>query len=282
MVDVLVTGGSGFIGRHLIKRLQLAGKSVLCLSSRDGDIAEYSTWKDLPTARVVIHLAGKTYVPNSWSNSAEFLRVNVIGAEHAIAYCEKTGANLVMASGYLYGIPDQLPITEKLVPRPNNPYALSKYIAEQLGQFYSNYHGLSITILRIFNVYGPGQNKEFLIPKIINQIKSESQIRLNSLTPRRDYVYIDDVIDAIESAIKLKEGFNTINIGSGISYSVKEIVDIIQSVAASDLPIISDGVDRPQEIFDVYADISIANKILNWKPKHSLASGVVNIISEDG
>lgn len=280
MIDVVVTGASGFIGTRLVDRLRKTGAEVLALAGSQGDVADPATWEDIPPARVVVHLAGRSYVPDSWKDSVAFLHTNVVGTEQVLAYCRRTGAAMVMASAYLYGIPDRLPISEQDTPKPNNPYALSKWLAEELCEFASRYHQVSVTALRIFNVYGPGQRSEFLIPSIIEQVRSGDAIRLQDLSPRRDYVYVDDVVDAMMFATQSPSGFNRINIGSGVSYSVADVVAMIQRVAGSDLSVISAGASRPQEIPDVRADISEAKRILGWQPRHTFEDGIRQIILE--
>lgn len=274
MIDAVVTGAGGFIGKKLVEKLQATGAQVLPLTSRDGDVAEAATWAALPPARVLVHLAGRSYVPDSWQDGAGFIRTNVLGTEQALAYCRREGAAMVLASAYVYGIPQRLPIVEEDAPHPNNPYALSKLMAEQLCEFASRYQGVPVTALRIFNVFGAGQRKEFLIPSIIEQVKSSGEIRLLDLTPRRDYIDADDVVEALALAMNTRPGFTRINIGSGISYSVGEIVDIVQSVAGTSLPVVSATTARPQEIPDVQANITRARQLLGWHPQCSFQDGI--------
>lgn len=278
MIDVLVTGAEGFIGRALVARLRAEGPvDVLPLSSRDGDVADAGTWDRLPPARVVIHLAGRSYVPDSWKSGADFLRVNVLGTEHALAYCRRHGAALVLASAYVTGIPTRLPIHEDDPARPSNPYALSKLMAEELCEFASRTGGVSATVLRLFNVYGPGQRREFLIPTIIDQVRQREEVRVLSLAPRRDYVYLADVVEALVRAARPSTGFRRINIGSGVSHSVAEVIATAQAVAGTHLPVVSDAVERPQEIPDTVAGIVRARDLLGWTPRWSLRDGINQI-----
>lgn len=278
MIDVIITGASGFIGSMVVNKLKTAGKNLIALSSKDGSVSDAETWHRLPSANSVIHLAGRSYIPNSWHDSVNFVNTNVIGTEQALTYCRRTGASLVIASAYLYGIPQRLPIHEQDTPHPNNPYALSKWLAEKLCEFSSQYYNVPVTALRIFNVFGPGQKKEFLIPSIIDQVIHGNEIKLQDLTPRRDYVYIDDVADALIKSMNVSDGYNCINIGSGKSYSVSEIVKIIQSVAGTKWPVISTQVKRAQEIPDVTADIGMAKRILDWHPNHTFEDGIKKMI----
>jgi GDP-4-dehydro-6-deoxy-D-mannose reductase len=278
MIDALVTGAGGFIGQALCENLFSQERSFLALTSLDGDVAAPETWKSLPPARVLFHLAGRSFVPDSWLSSPDFVSVNVAGTERALAYCREHGSRLVLASAYVYGIPQRLPIQENDRISPNNPYALTKRMAEQLCEFAAQYQGVAVTALRIFNVFGPGQRTEFLVPGILQQIMAGSEIRLLDLTPRRDYVYLSDVVDAFIKASEVSPGFHAINVGSGYSLSVAEIVAKIQSVAGTRLPVTSDSVERPQEIPDVVADISLAQKVLGWRPQMSFEGGIEEIL----
>lgn len=278
MIEVMVTGAGGFIGRAVVQALHAQGIATYAMRRADGDMLEASTWAKLPTARTVFHLAGRGYVPDSWKHPADYIETNVTGTQRALDYCRAHGAALVHASAYVYGIPGALPIREEDVPHPNNPYALSKLLAEQCAEFAARYSGINVTLLRLFNVYGPGQPDHFLIPQILKHIKAREPIQVLDLTPRRDYVYVSDIAEAFIKARKPgPEACRTINIGSGESYSVQQIIDVAQRVAGTSLPVISAQQTRPQEIPDVVADISRARRLLDWTPRHRLEDGIRNL-----
>jgi GDP-4-dehydro-6-deoxy-D-mannose reductase len=278
MIDAIVTGASGFIGQALCADLRANGWNVLPLTSANGDVAAPGTWTGLPTARAVFHLAGRSFVPDSWTRGPDFVNVNVTGTERALEYCRQHGARLVLASAYVYGIPWRLPIRESDPVSPNNPYALTKRLAEQMCEFAAQYQGVVATALRIFNVFGPGQRAEFLIPKVLRQIQAGQEIRLLDLTPRRDYIYLSDVVDAFIKASEVNAGFHVINVGSGHSVSVAEIVDKIQFAAGTRLPVVSELLTRRQEIPDVVADIAQAYQVLGWQPQLSFEGGIEQIL----
>lgn len=278
MIDVLVSGAAGFIGQALVRRLEQNGHfRLIRLERGDGDVAAAATWADVPAADVVIHLAGRTFVPDSWKDSAAFLHTNILGTEQALAYCRRHGARLILPSTYVYGVPPYLPIDESIPPHPSNPYAQSKWMAEQLCDFASRSYGVSSIILRLFNVFGPGERPDFLIPTIMRQVRDGGEIRVQSLTPLRDYVFLDDVVEAIVQALNGPLGCHRVNIASGQSYSVRQVIEMIQAVAGTDLPIISAAVERPQEIADTRADISLAKQLLNWEPRSSFLEGLRKI-----
>lgn len=278
MIDAIVTGAGGFIGKALCVNLRALGWNFLPLTSANGDVAAASTWRMLPPARVVFHLAGRSFVPDSWLSGPDFVSTNVVGTERALAYCREHGSRLVLASAYVYGIPLSSPVRESDTVTPNNPYALTKLLAEQLCEFAVQYQGVVANALRIFNVFGPGQRAEFLVPKILQQLEIGREIHLFDLTPKRDYVYLSDVIDALVRASELRTGFNAFNIGSGYSLSVGEIVEKIQLVAGTRLPVVTDFAGRKEEIPDVVADITLAQKMLGWRPQLSFEAGIERIL----
>lgn len=274
MTRALVTGGDGFLGRALVRRLRLKGTFVCSLGRSDGDISEAVTFDNLPQVDVVYHLAGKTFVPDSWLHPEEFMRSNVIGTQNVINYCNRHGAKLVYASAYIYGIPERLPIDESHVVQANNPYAMSKYLGEQLCSFGSRYLSIPTTVFRIFNIYGPGQRPEFLIPTIVKQVLSGEKIKVKSLSPRRDYVFVDDLVDAFISAGKSSAVFDLFNIGSGQSYSVAELIAAVQLAAGTSLPVIAEDTPRQHEIADVVADCTRAKEVLGWFPRRGIEDGM--------
>lgn len=281
MFDVLLTGAEGFIGRALQKRLKSEGVEVCPLSRKNGDIADSRYWSTLPKAKAIVHLAASSYVPDSWKMVPAFLEANVIGTQHALEWCKRNNAHMVMASAYVYGIPTHLPILESDNPVPNNPYALSKYLAEQCAMFAAKFSEVDVTILRLFNVFGLGQREEFLIPTLLKQL-SGSEIKVMDLAPRRDYIYLEDVVDAFMLALKNPSGFQCLNIGSGVSHSIAEVVETIQLIAGTELPVRSTMQSRFQEIPDVRANISKAKEVLGWEPVYDLASGIREMLRETG
>jgi len=277
---ILVTGGTGFIGSALVKRLAHSGHEVIALGSRDGDIETIDITEKLQGKQVdhVVHLAGQTYVPDSWTKPAVFYRVNVQGAANVADYCSKSGAALTYVSAYVYGAPTALPIREDSMAAPHNPYAQSKFLGELVCQQFAQSFGLNFTILRPFNIYGIGQSSSFLIPKIIDQVLHAERIELDSLTPKRDYIYIDDLVDAIAVSLGKTPSGSIYNLGSGTSISVEEVVRIVQEAAGTDKPIVSKEIHRENEVMDVVADMSSFSADFAWHPKFGFVDGVAAIV----
>ena len=217
MAKILVTGASGFIGKALVKKFLAQGHDITGLSSTDGDIAEAETLKALAGTRFkhVIHLAGRSYVPDSWENPVIFYRTNVIGTANVLEFCRTFTLPVTFVSAYVYGQPASLPISEDCPVRPNNPYAHSKYMAEKLCKFYADEHNLDITVIRPFNIYGTGQNDLFLVPSVIKQAMYKECIVVRDLHPKRDYLYLDDFIEAVCLMQEEPQGYRIYNIEIG-------------------------------------------------------------------
>lgn len=281
MTRILVTGASGFIGSALCPALRLKNHEVETLQSRDGDIADATTLERIGPVQHVIHLAGRTFVPDSWKEPAAFQKTNVLGTANVLEFCRTRGARLTFVSAYLYGAPERLPVSEDCTPRPNNPYAMSKHLAEQVCEFYTKQYGVAVTVIRPFNIFGPGQKAHFLIPHIVRQVREGRSIQVKDLEPRRDYLYIDDMVDALVRTLGAPSGYNVVNIGSGTSVSVRELIYTIQSVAGTALQVISEGETRHNEITDVYADIGQARLLLRWSPKLSLKQGIKKMMLQE-
>jgi len=281
MAEILVTGANGFVGRALCEALRARGHAVVELSHWDGDIADPKTLDVLGSVEHVFHLAARTFVPDSWQDPFGFQKTNVLGTANVLEYCHKRCARMTFVSAYLYGMPDQLPVSETATPKPNNPYALSKYLAEQVCSFYAGRYQTPVTVIRPFNVFGPGQKLHFLVPHIVSQVRNGQSIRVKDLTPRRDYVYVDDLVEALVSTLSASWGYELLNVGSGGSLGVGELISIVQLVAGTNLPVHQNGEIRRNEIPEVYADIAKARALLHWQPKTTFAQGIEQILKQE-
>lgn len=280
MTEILVTGSSGFIGKSLIGKLYSSGYDVIGIDLSEGDITFENTLIPYLRKNVshVIHLAGKTFVPESWKEPFGFYRINVMGTINVLEFCRRTGASFTFISSYLYGQPDYLPIDEKHPVKSYNPYSNSKLLAEEACRFYEEAFGQKVVILRPFNVFGPDQPSRFLIPEIISMVLDPAILRIEvmDLRPKRDYIFIDDLVDAFIKSINKSSGIY--NIGSGISISPEEIIQLVMKLTGIKKPYTSKGMERQNEIFDLYADNTKAFRELNWKPETSFEKGIETCI----
>ncbi|OGO28989.1 MAG: hypothetical protein A2W33_07285 [Chloroflexi bacterium RBG_16_52_11] len=281
---MLVTGASGFIGRSLTSRLKAQGWDVAQVDSAVGDIASQETLDRFAQQDIahVFHLAGKTFVPDSWDDPQAFCRTNVLGTVNVLEFCRKKRSPVTYVSAYVYGHPDSLPIGEDSTVRPSNPYALTKRLAEETCEFYASAYELPVTTIRPFNVYGIGQAENFLVPAIISQTLDDGEeIIVKDLAPRRDYVYLEDLVTALLTTLDKPSGYRVYNIGSGVSLSVKEVIDVIQDIADTRKKVVCDKAVRTNELMDVVADITKAGNELGWHPEFSFHAGIKSIIRSE-
>ncbi|HNW93435.1 MAG TPA: NAD(P)-dependent oxidoreductase [bacterium] len=276
---VLLTGADGFVGRHLLPRLAAAGYEVLPCDLRQGcDLTQTGALDGFRDRGIttVIHLAGLVFVPASWGDRDAFTRVNAGGTEQVAAFCVQTGARLLLVSAYVYGIPQYLPIDECHPPCPNNPYAASKLAAEAAARA----AGVPLTIVRPFNLYGPGQDERFLIPSLVAQARTGAEIVVNDLAPRRDYLHVDDFCAAL-LALLHDDDWHTprvFNAGAGCSHSVGEVLELLNELQGGTLRWRARGVCRENEIPDTVADCRALQAATGWYSRITLHDGLAMLL----
>lgn len=280
--DILVTGSEGFIGKHLCKRLDDLGLSFFRADITNGiDLTKTEDCKKIPPFKVAVHLAARTFVPDSWNDLYGFFYANINSTLNVLELCRNHKARMVFASSYVYGVPESLPISEEHPLSALNPYAHSKLSSESLCKGYALAADIPLMIFRPFNVFGPGQDERFLIPSILRQWKT-GKVVLKDPAPRRDFVFVDDMVEAYIKALEMEfKGMEVLNIGSGNSYSIKEITETAASIFDEAPEIIFTGDVRKNEIPETRADIRKASQILNWKPGHDLKSGLEIMIRKE-
>ena len=274
MKSVLVTGADGFLGRHILRDLISRGFDVIPKRRIDGDITKSATWEKFPSSDFLVHLAGLTFVPASWENPTDFVQSNSVSTSHALDFCRKNKTKMIFLSTYLYSSKLRAPIKEKDEIDPANPYALSKLLGEQLCSFYAKQFGVEVITLRPFNVFGSGQNSRFLIPSIISQAMKSDEISVLDIRPARDYVFIEDLLDAVHKSITSDLRFGIINVGTGVASTVEQLIFSLADVIGRKLTIISSNQERFGEIDSTQADISQAQLLLGWQPMWSLSQGL--------
>jgi nucleoside-diphosphate-sugar epimerase len=276
--SILVTGAEGFIGSHLVKALRAAGHVVLTHSTPQGDIKNCNL--SFEGVGHVFHLAALAFVPDSWSAPLRFYEVNLLGTVNVLEFCRAHEASLTFLSSYVYGPPARLPISEDERLCAFNPYSHTKILAEETGLYYQRQFGVPVTIVRPFNVYGPGQSRRFLIPTILMQAidPARSEIVVADLRPRRDYIYISDLVDLLVQTAFRKEG-GIFNAGSGSSWSVGEVIAMVNGLLPVPKRFHAEGTMRPHEVMDVIADISRARSRFGWAPRVPLRDGLLDTLA---
>ncbi len=284
-MKILITGSSGFIGKHLVTFLKKnsAEIEVVNWNKSEGDLTRIETGKELMQLNnidKIIHLASNNFVPESWEKTAEYIIGNYTSTFNVLEYCRHKGAELVYISSYMYGNTTNIPINEKAEIKVNNPYGFSKLSGENLCRFYQETFQVPLVILRPFNIFGVGQREDFLIPYLVEQITNPSKkiVEVNDINPRRDYLFVDDFCTLLNTVIVNQQESNVFNVGYGQSYSVGQIIEKIMTISGEKKDIHSKNIVRNNEINDVVADISKAQKLLGWEPKISFEEGLTQII----
>ena len=302
MVDVLVTGGAGFIGSHVVDLLVEQGYGVtvvddlshgfmeyvnpkaefhkvdICNQSELGDVFE----KENPSW--VVHQAAHIDVRESLKKPEHDARVNILGSINLLECCRKYDIKkIVFAStgGAIYGEPEHLPAKEDQPEAPLCPYGVSKLAFEKyLGMYYQLY-GLEYTSLRYANVYGPRQDPlgeagviAIFTQKILDQ---QTPVIYGDGEQTRDFVYVKDVAKANLQALREKTRDKTFNIGTGIETSVNEIYGELRNLTESDTRAVHDKPVKG-EIRNISLDCSLAGKELGWEPVTNISSGLQETI----
>ncbi len=300
----LVTGGAGFIGSALANHLLQKGHDVAVLddlSNGDRDLLDPSIsftqgdignipllWSLLYDIDCVYHLAARVSVAQSVLHPRDYNRTNVGGTVSLMEAMRDTGVQRVIftSSGAIYGNQPHKPVHEEARPHPDSPYAVSKWAAEQYIHTIGELWGIETVALRIFNAYGPNQSLPLshapVMPRFLQQVLTGGSIVLfGNGQQTRDFVYVDDVVEALISAATAV-GINrsVINIGSGAEVSINDLADQIEQVTGRSVNRIynPDGVSGVPRIV---SDISRAKTLLDFTPRISLERGIQLMLEQD-
>jgi UDP-glucose 4-epimerase len=279
-MKILITGCNGFVGKRLSNVCRDNGHTVIGVDSSTGlDVSDWNSVKEIPKFDLCYHLAARSFVPDSYVYPRDFYNINCSGTINILELCRHYNARMIFVSSYVYGKPEYIPIDENHPVKPFNPYSQTKIIGEKLCEGYNRDFNLPIFIVRPFNLFGPGQNKNFLIPSIISQLKNDI-IKIKDPRPRRDFVYIDDFVELLRVSGSVDFKYTVVNASSGTSYSVLEIVQMLLEISGLTLSIEVSKSDRIIEIQDTLGSFQKAYSILGWKPKFSMLDGFREIIGK--
>ena len=288
---VLVTGGSGFVGREVVKQLQRKGYAVTVLDIVEkpsdfvnvkyirGDIQNAAKCVIASAGQdYVIHVAAKPRIPESFINPDDYFDINVTGTRNVLTAASAVGIRkfVYCSSSSIYGN-NPAPHKPYHKPDPLNYYAMTKLFGEHMCRQYKNMFDLNYNILRFFTVYGPEQpgcdDKGLMIAKFGRLAREGKPVTVHGDGElKRDYIHVSDVAKGVIASMESKVKSEVFNIGTGTNISVNSVVDILRETFPD---VIVENVEKPKGYAnETLADISKAKKLLDWKPKVIQAEGI--------
>jgi UDP-glucuronate 4-epimerase len=308
-MNILVTGGAGFIGSHVCEKLISAGHKVICVDNfndyynpqiKENNVSEIRKDRNFILFRndilkndlleyiflnnsidLVIHLAARAGVRPSIANARLYEEVNVRGTINLLECCKKFGVRrfVFASSSSVYGGNKKVPFSEEdNVDHPVSPYAATKKAGELICYTYSHLFDLNIFCYRFFTVYGPRQRPEMAIHKFTGLIQSGKPIDVygNGMSSR-DYTYIDDITDTLTGNIDNMKGYEIFNLGNSRPVKLEELIGLIESVTGKKA-IINRMDFQPGDVQSTFADITKAKKMLRYNPVTSIESGLLKFV----
>lgn len=303
---VLVTGAGGFIGSHLTERLVTLGARTRAFDlynignrcgwlegspvRRDvevflGDIRDPSSLrKSLAGVDVVFHLAALIAIPYSYEAPLSYLQTNAEGTLNLLQASRESQVTRVIhtSTSEVYGTARYVPINEEHPLCGQSPYSASKIAADKMAESFYLSYGLPVATVRPFNTYGPRQSARAVIPTIIAQALIRSEIELGSLTPTRDFNFVEDMVEGFIRAAESPQSVGQVtNLGSGKEVTIEEVVTKIQALLGKEIRIRTDGRRlRPEgsEVERLVADNRKAREIFGWESRIPLEVGLARTV----
>ena len=296
----LVTGGAGFIGSHLTKKLVENGDSVTVIDNlntgKEENLESVRNKIDFEHANIldtellekvvknvdgVFHQAALASVQDSFLKKNEYNNVNVNGTENIFRLAQKYGFKVVYASSSsIYGNPKRIPIEESHEKNPINPYAETKLKKEELAKKYSEM-GVKVIGLRYFNVFGKGQSKEYagVLKLFLDRIKNKLPPKVNGDgTQFRDFVHVSDVVNANILAMNSNIEHEFFNVGTNTSITILDLATKIIEFSGLDIkPIFGPALDG--DVMETIANVDLIKEKLGWKPKIMLSEWIKDIVT---
>ena len=296
-MKILVTGADGFIGSHVVETLVKSGHDVRAFvlynsfnswgwldesdkAIRDsidifaGDIRDpHGVDKAAEKQEVILNLAALIAIPYSYHSPDTYIDTNIKGTLNILQAARRHGVKRVVqtSTSEVYGTAQYIPIDEAHPLHPQSPYAATKVGADQLALSFHASFDVPVGILRPFNTYGPRQSARAVIPTIISQLANKSKVKLGSLSPTRDFSFVQDTANGFLAAAQSDAIVGqTINLGSGFEISIKETAETIAKLMNTKLELVDDEQRvRPEnsEVERLHASIEKAKTLLGWQPE---------------
>ena len=296
-MKILVTGADGFIGSHVVETLVKSGHEVRAFvlynsfnswgwldesdkAIRDsidifaGDIRDpHGVDKAVEKQEVILNLAALIAIPYSYHSPDTYIDTNIKGTLNILQAARRHGVKRVVqtSTSEVYGTAQYIPIDEAHPLHPQSPYAATKVGADQLALSFHASFDVPVGILRPFNTYGPRQSARAVIPTIISQLANKSKVKLGSLSPTRDFSFVQDTANGFLAAAQSDAIVGqTINLGSGFEISIKETAETIAKLMNTKLELVDDEQRvRPEnsEVERLHASIEKAKTLLGWQPE---------------
>jgi UDP-glucose 4-epimerase len=276
-LKILVTGHNGFIGTHLVRKLQ--SEFTVLTGSKNEDqpinVLEKNRLLDLERVDTVIHLAAKTSIANSISNPYDTYYTNMVGTLNILDYAvKKKIRNVIYISTYIYGFPEYLPIDENHPLRPHSPYNKSKLISENLCKYFSEDEKLNVVTLRPFYIYGPSNNSSF-VSSVVKKVMNNEKVTLSNKNTRRDFLFVDDFTNLVyEILFNFPDGYHVYNVGYGKSHSLEDILRVIESITNKKITVEYDSSFRTNDVVEMVADIDKVISKFKWRPTIDIEQGL--------
>lgn len=296
----VVTGGAGFIGSHLVQELADRGHEVVCIDNFSTGKKEWVTPLDVKVVKgdirdkqtvdqyfekddYIFHLAAVTSIAKSVENPNETSQINCTGTANVLEAALRADAKGVTVASSAAVYPDgRTPLSEDECPIPKSPYGLSKLWTERLSIQFNDYYGLKTNALRYFNIYGPRQpantEQAAVIPKFVNlMLNGKSPIIYGDGEQTRDFLHVNDVVQANIKTMEQDVSGEIFNVGSGKPTSINKLVNAINEVLGTEIdPIYEEP--REEEVKHSYADMQKSKADLNFSPSVDLKSGIRSIV----
>ncbi len=307
-MKILVTGGAGFIGSHVVRRCLRDGHAVCALDNfndyysrdiKEANIADFVQQAEVIEGDIcdaervqgivkgggfdaIIHIAARAGVRPSVENPRAYIETNILGTNNMLeaAHLGGVGHFLFASSSSVYGLARKVPFSEDLpLPQTLSPYAATKLAGEHLCGNYSHLYGLRVVCLRFFTVYGPGQRPDLAIHKFTDSIYNNRPIQqFGDGTTRRDYTYVDDIVQGVMGALSYRRTpFEIFNLGESQTTTLTELIVAIET-ALGKKAVIERMPEQQGDMPLTCADINKARALLSYNPRVPISEGIPRFV----